>query len=524
MSSYLETRPVGAAAAPPAPALGVALARALAVPLLMLAATLLFRATSFLPSVIDTDEGLYLLQGREWLQGRWPLVGVWDMHPVGAPAMVAAAFALFGESVATMRLLGSLCVAATATALYAMVRIAGAPRGVGIAAGLLYTAHSVLLTGLATNTELLFAPFSTAAMAVAAATAARALRDGQAPRWRDLAVMGLLIGWGLVVKPVVVFIGCFAFLVFTVPALWRRTLSLRRFLAMAAAYAVLCATPCLLMAGAYWLRGELDAFLDGSFYAPLRYAEGRLGAAAALRHMLTGMLTLLWLFALAALALPRLRRPTTPGWARLLVGVGVLWFAAATLAIIGPGMFYSHYFLIWLPPLALLASLGAWRLANLLQGRAALAGFAALIAVVAAEAWRGELVPLANGETVLDRPDPPREVARILRAELRPGEPIFVANYHPAVYFLARAGVPTPYAFPAHLTGRFGGVACIDMNGEVARVLGTRPRFIVVDRGWWSSVRRTAAAEITATLRAGYELFRSVDEERGPIEIWRRRG
>jgi len=59
-------------------------------PVLVLA----LRWASFLPSVIDWDESLYLLQAREWLRGNWPLSGVWDMHPVGAPALIAAAFLL----------------------------------------------------------------------------------------------------------------------------------------------------------------------------------------------------------------------------------------------------------------------------------------------------------------------------------------------------------------------------------------------------------------------------------------------
>ena len=83
----------------------------LVVPLAMLLAALLLRALGFTVAVIDTDEGLYLVQAQSWLRGHWPLVEVWDMHPVGAPAMFAAAMAVFGESIATIRLLGCICVA-----------------------------------------------------------------------------------------------------------------------------------------------------------------------------------------------------------------------------------------------------------------------------------------------------------------------------------------------------------------------------------------------------------------------------
>ena len=51
----------------------------------MVLISLLARGVGFIPSVLDPDESLYLLQAREWLRGGWPYVAVWDMHPVGAP-------------------------------------------------------------------------------------------------------------------------------------------------------------------------------------------------------------------------------------------------------------------------------------------------------------------------------------------------------------------------------------------------------------------------------------------------------
>ncbi|MEI6159013.1 MAG: hypothetical protein WCP77_04195, partial [Roseococcus sp.] len=105
----------------------------------------LIRWASFLPSVIDWDETLYILQAREWLRGNWPFSGVWDMHPPGAPAVIATAFLMIGESLRTVRLLGVFCVAATGYALIALSRVMGVPRSLGYAAAILYAAHSVLM-------------------------------------------------------------------------------------------------------------------------------------------------------------------------------------------------------------------------------------------------------------------------------------------------------------------------------------------------------------------------------------------
>ena len=183
-------------------------------PLLFLLAAFLLRVASFRLSVIDWDESLYLLQAREWLRGGWPLVTTWDMHPVGGPAMVALALLAFGESVASVRLLGLLAVTVTAWILYLTIRILGGPRAVGIGAGLIYVVHTAIRAGLSTNTELLFAPFTCAALAIGV----HAFRAQTPLSWRSLVAMGLLVGWALTIKQVVVPLGCLAFALPMLPA------------------------------------------------------------------------------------------------------------------------------------------------------------------------------------------------------------------------------------------------------------------------------------------------------------------
>ncbi|MFN7194862.1 MAG: hypothetical protein ACK5UV_00045, partial [bacterium] len=93
--------------------------------LALVAAALLLRGLSFAQAVIDIDEGLYMLQAREWLRGGWPYVAVWDMHPVGAPAIFALVMATLGETIWALRLAAALAVAAAAGALLAIARRLG---------------------------------------------------------------------------------------------------------------------------------------------------------------------------------------------------------------------------------------------------------------------------------------------------------------------------------------------------------------------------------------------------------------
>lgn len=499
------------------------LLRDLACLLLLCAAAVLFRLTSFVPAVVDTDEGLYMVQAREWLNGGWPLVAAWDMHPIGAPAMFALAFLAFGVSVEAARLLGLICVAATACALFGAVRAAGAPRAIGVGAGVIYCAQSVLLGGLCTNTEILMAPFVVGAMAIGIRGTARAIGpDPVAPGFGSVTAMGLLIGCALLIKQVAVPEGCLAFTLLVLPALLRGALPWRRALAMAGLYAALCAGPFVLAGLIYWAQGWLAHYLDGSLLAPFRYSLERIPAPEAMRRIAAAMLLLGFGFAAALVALLAWRPREAARPVALLTALVGLWLAVASAAIAGPGFYFAHYFLLWLPPLSILAAIGAWRLA-LVFARPGLtrAAFAGLVGLVAANAWLVELHwRFERGPGWVHR-DPVREVSAAVAEAAGPGGDAFIANYHISVYIISGARIATRFPFPVHLTGVFEDLSDTSTGAELERVLAARPRVVVVDRGWMHTMRPAAAEQVMAAVAGDYELFATVAEYRGPVEIYR---
>lgn len=473
-------------------------------PVLVLA----IRWASFLPSVIDWDESLYLLQAREWLRGNWPFSGVWDMHPLGAPAAIALAFLIFGESLETVRFLGSFCVISTGYALIALAHVTGAPRRLGYAAAVLYAAHSLQLGGLASNTEILFAPLVVSSLALALA---------RGPLWPRLIGMGVLIGCALLIKQVVTPEGCLAFAIFAWPLLRARRWGL--LFATAAAYAALCLMPTALVAGIYALRGEFGIWFDSTILAPLQYASGRIPLEQMFWRITLAALALRWLVVLAVPALLLGRRDPI---LRRLTRFALLWLATAALAVAGPGFFFPHYFLIVMPPLALLGGIGAYAFVQYVGGARARLALAAIVAFAAVDLMAADVTPRLSRGFAMGTPDTPRRMAALMNDELQPGDTIFVPNYQPVVYFLTQARLPTRFPFPVHLTGSFANLAGVDTDAEVARILASKPRFIVLDRTEWFAMRPSAMSMLTEALEEGYELAASFAEERGPVELWRR--
>ena len=488
-----------------------ALAAGLTAALALVAAALLLRAMSFTQAVIDIDEGLYALQAREWLRGGWPYVAVWDLHPVGAPALFAATMALLGEGVWALRLLGALAVAATAAALLTIARGGGLARGPAFGASLLYVAASTLFGGLATNTEILMAPLT--AWAIALALGAR----GGAPSPGRLMAMGALVGMALLIKPLAFFEGALAWLLLVLPA-WRGGAVGPRGIAIAAlAFAALCGAPTLAISLAYVAHGAWPAFVDGAIAAPLRYAGGRSAPPDTLRYVGAALLSLPGPAVLAWLAWRGGARGRAQSGLR---GVALAWLVAAACAIAAPGQYYPHYFLFALPPLCLLAPMGARALARRLGARRAGATVAAVLALCGLDAVSRSTAPRLYNPTGLTAPDPVRLVAAAVAARIAPGDRVWVVNYLPAVHVLSGAGLATRYAFPSHLSGAHAAVIGIDPDAEIARILAARPALVVVYRGWWLQIRPAVRPMLETALARDYVLAAEIGEALGPVEIW----
>jgi hypothetical protein len=129
---------------------------------LVLFAVLLRLPSLSLSVFASADESAFILAGHEVILGNLPYLTFWDHKPLGSTMMIGATMAVFGATVEAVRALGMACVIATAWLLYLIVQRLASGRLVALSAALLYIAYSTRLSGIATITEILLAPFTVA--------------------------------------------------------------------------------------------------------------------------------------------------------------------------------------------------------------------------------------------------------------------------------------------------------------------------------------------------------------------------
>lgn len=475
-------------------------------------AVFLLRHPLDLTSAIDWDESTYMLVAREILQGKLPYVSVFQEKPLGTPLLMAAAMGIGGISVASIRILGSVCVVATSLLLREAGLAAGLSRFAATIAALAYARSSIEMGGLPSNTEILFAPFT-----VAAVWQAIARRDamGIGAQVRAILICGVLIGLAIWMKYIAAFVGCALFGMLAGSWLLRRAVGLGGVFVLALTYAAACLFPSVAGGVYYWAIGHWDAFWFAnvgfmSLYQDITpewaYARHHAAYFVWYGHPLLA-------FALLGMAL----------WRGCPVAsvVGAVWLVAEFVAFLVPWKFYDHYFLLLYPPLCLLAGAGVDAMARRLVPSRLGAGvlrspypWMAALAVAWVAIWPPPLSPRAT------RPDVPAEVAAIIRADTVPGATAWMVNYEPVVYLLAGIPLATPVVFPPHLVTRYNVVAPMNPLAEVRRVLAARPRYLAIDPDRVEDILPEFSGEIFAAL---IRYYRPVEMRLPGVALYRLR-
>ena len=472
--------------------------RPLATLKLLLGWALLLRCRDFGNPIIHVDEQYYLLVGDRLLHGALPYVDLWDRKPPGLFLIFAAIRLLPGDGILAYQLVATLFAAATAWLVTRGCRLLGATATGGLVAGLAYILWLSLLSGRGGQSPVFYNLF----VAAAAVLTLRLPQLAAARASGAIVVNGcaacLLAGLAIQTKYTPVVEGAF----FGLVHLWylrRAGASLACIAAAGLAWAMLGLLPTAIVIVFY--RAQGPAVFDAFWFANFASVSLRKGyPAAKIAARLAGTTAQLLPF-LICTALAWRRRPHPPEW-RIAFG----WLAAALIAFAMIGAFFDHYALPLMVPLAIVAGpvIGRHRAAAV-----ALLGYGLLLFV-----GRVALVPTEAASA--------RAVARVMAANDRGGCPYVFAG-DSVLYHLARACIPTAYAFPSTLAYEAEqGATGIDEAAEVRRILAGRPPVIVTMDEPMAPWNRDSQALMRRALATRYRRVLVVPREEAHLLVYLR--
>jgi len=414
-------RAPGAATARPGSGRGV---------LLLLLLTLAVRVPSFVRPIMDIDEAEYASVACRMLDGGLPYRDGVEIKFPGILYLYDGVFALFGRyNLRAVHVACALFAFATALVCRQIARRRSGDRA-GWWAAVLYAVFSVGFYSKmqAANTEM-FAVLP-AALAVLAFLEDQWFRAGL---WCGAAI---LFKQPAALLPMTLAAGTFV-------ERWRSRRRLVPALAAATKLSAGAALPLLSMSAYFATRGVLGDAIFWTWTYIWRHYFPSVQDSLALRILGTPVPLALSLGPVVLLAL------CAQG------GGPILWWLGAMLAaaLVG-GRMYGHYFLLAVPPLCVLAGMGAARLWPTAEARPRLRR--ALVATTALLA-AGQLVGAALYEGATDsfwtpKPDY-RQVAAHIRANTTEEDRVFVWGWFPALYVASDRCPSTRFVYAHHLAG-----------------------------------------------------------------------
>jgi 4-amino-4-deoxy-L-arabinose transferase-like glycosyltransferase len=437
----------------------------------------------YLSVPLERDEGEYAYIAQRMLEGEVPYRDAFDQKPPGVFLVYAAAFSLLGQSIESIHLALYVWTAATALALFALVRrLAGELAAAFAALIFSIAAADPRLLATAANTE----SFMLLPIAASLYCMLRGLADGRSGWWVACGALAAAACW---IKQVAAANAAFIAVFAAVDLLSRRLRpagpSPLQACALLGLGALLASAPIAIY---FASQGAWGPFVDAVLLHNLAYSRG-LTYGAGLQNAWYALgrqapsLGVFWAMALCGLAIPRLagRRE------RLLLGG---WALASTVGVCIGLRFREHYFIQVLPALAALGGVAAGGAARVLLARTGRApawvGLSALVLVTAAPPVYANWGTLRAGSpNAISRkiyglnPFPESlEIARYIRSTSDEGDSVYVVGSEPQIFFYARRRSATRYIFFYPLTGAYPDAAA--RQREVMReVIAARPRYVV---------------------------------------------
>ncbi len=454
------------------------------------------RSPSFFMSMIDWDEGTYLLMGRSLLDGEVLYTTIWDHKPPGIYLLYGLIQFVLGESIFALRLAASFAIAITSYLLYGIGKIvSGGDQKVGLLAGVLYAVFTLTNEGLAANTEIFYAMPITLAFYFIFSFRHRKAHGNSALLLIFSA--GLALGIALQINYLVVF-DLAALIIFVVAEIVFRHEEETTKTAVqpqaAKSIALLLIGPLILflITITYFVSaGYLDDYIYANFIAGPVYSQSFNFRIIDLFPVASNQIasnTLLWLVLLVTPLFLFLEKDMDREMRRDMM-ILYIWWILVIPGILITKRLYPHYFLHMLPPACLISALLVLRVIQS-DNFASRFAYLLVLSLLLAAPFLQNIYPTAElGFKILYYRnilnidywyDDPQKIAQYLKERIEEDDYIYSVDFPHTIYYLVGAKSPTIYAFPLFLTNdSYTEVIGIDPIQELASIIEKRPSYII---------------------------------------------
>jgi len=456
--------------------------------LFLLVITLLLRSYSFLFSVIDWDESLYLLIAEAWSHGSIPYVEIWDQKPPGIYACyLVAKLVGFGDMLLGIRVMSVLMVSASAFLLYKIAgRLLPSTGWFSIAPALLYIIFSLNNQGLAANTEIFFIPFVLGGFYAVLRCIDNDWQFHEQPG--TLILSGLLVGIAFQIKYLVAF-DLIALAAAIVLLQWYHKKS-KAILSVAKIGALMVAgfiIPTIVVVLYFYYHGHLQDLLNATLSANVQHqAHGDFSIVKTAGKFYLQCRDQILLWGSVVLVCWWLVWGKLDGDKKMIALFLLGWLILTVTSASLTRKFYPHYFLQALPPLCLFFFITFDQLLQAVQRQTKRIVYSLLvlfIGIVTVLPVLEDTLLTVYFRKIAGNPywgDSSAEIADYIKNDLTGDDYIFVAGGQPIIYYLSKAKIPTRFPYPPFfLDDHFRFVSGIDQDEEIKSILTKKPRFII---------------------------------------------
>lgn len=431
----------------------------------------------FLHEPFERDEGVYAAIGQQILRGEIPYRDAIEIKTPGILYLYALMISIVGPSMEGVRILTACYSLMTTCAVFWLVRnVAGSAAALWAAFFFAFFSGAPLLQGSSSNSEVFL-------LLPSVLTICMLFRWLDSEKRRFLLASGLFAGVTLMVKtvaaPLILVLGLFVLfrarvdkkisghiidsMIFTVP-----------FIVLSALIAIY-----------FYAHGALDDLIYWCFTFMKRYRSPVPLTQYPVQFLTMNLnviteLLLLWLAALPTVVWILCSRRTFK------TIILVSYLVTAFIGVCMPGYFYAHYYIQLLPPLAILAGLGA---GELWARRGAVRSFAVVTVLIAITGYfvydYEQYFVYTHAQTLYSKYGTQwvwfaeaRNIGDFLKKNTDPDDYIYQWGFEPEVYFYADRKIPN--RFNTHVLVEYSKNPIQAGRELMWNLIKTKPKYIIV--------------------------------------------